>query len=243
MSTAHTQFKVDLGVTRTKYFNSFFILGHNLSSSASVEFVVTNSTTDVTSAREYTSGLVAAWTPTTVWGASPWGGFGWDGVGGVDEYVSPPVVRHTIASAVTGQYLFVYVRDSANPAGYIEIGRFLAGPYWQPAINMNYGATWQYVDPSIVRRTPYGRRFTQRLPVFRTVSLSLEAATVEEAWGFLGEWQRLGKGKEVLFMHDLDDPSSMAQRRLMYCALSDTSGIVESSFERYSVDLVLEELT
>lgn len=239
-TTTATQFNVDLGTTRTKYFNSFFLLGHNLSTSATVEFVVTNSTTDVTASRQYTSGPLDAWTPTTVWGADPWGGFGWDGV---DSFVSPPVVRHTIASAVTGRYLFVYVIDRNNPDGFVEIGRFMAGPYWQPAINMNYGATWQYVDPSIVRRTPYGRRVTQSLPVYRTVNFRLEAATVEEAWGFLGEWQRLGKGQEVIFMHDYEDPSSMAQRRLMYCALADTSGIIESSFERYSVEITLEELT
>jgi hypothetical protein len=240
-STTSTQFSVDTGTTATRYFNCFFIVGHNLTSSATVEFVVTNSTTDVTTAREYTSGPIAAWTPTVVWGADPWGGFGWEGTS--EDEVSPPVIRHTMTDAVAGRYLFVYITDRSNPDGFIEIGRFLAGPYWQPEINMNYGATWQYVDPSIVRRTPYGRRFTQNLPIYRQATFSLEFATVNEAWGFIGQWQRLGKGKEVMYMHDIDDPSSMAQQRVMYCALVDTSVINESSFERYSVEITLEELT
>lgn len=240
-----TTWRIDFGTTVTRWIDLFLILGHNMTTAATVRFVLTNSADDST-ARLYNQ-LVNAWRPVVVFGANPFGGFGWDGTSYPEGYVSPPEVRHrTPAVQMVGaggaRYLFVYITDAANPAGHIDVGRFLAGPFWSPEVGAAFGAEIRIVDPSPSRRTSGGRRVAGDLPRYREMHARLEYLTRTEAMGFIYEWARLGKRKDVYFTFDADETDEIGSRRSIYGALQNPPSLVHGAGLRVAVDFVLEEL-
>ena len=63
--------------------------------------------------------------------------------------------------------------DATNPAGYIDCARIVAGPWWSPGVNAEYGASSTLVDNSANTRTDAGDFPTDRAPMHQEMSLSL----------------------------------------------------------------------
>lgn len=244
---AHTQFRIDFGTTITRYLSVLILLGHSISTAGQVRFVLTNSATDASGTR-YSSGDLDAWRPVVVFGADPWGGFGWDGTGYPEGFISPPEVIHKLTSVQQvgnggWRYLFCYIKDSGNAAGFVDVGRFLGGPVWQPDINISYGFSVQPVDPSVTRRTRGALRITESLPGWREFKLRFGRLNESEAWGFLYQWMKLGKKKPVWFSADWAGSDEVGSRRSAFAALKDTAPLVHDFHENEALEFVLEELT
>jgi hypothetical protein len=220
----------------------FAVLNHNMSTSARIRYVVTNSETDVVLDRVYDSGLIPVWVPTVGFGTLPWGVMPWDGIS-TDGYPGGTICFHLAPEPYYGRYIFIYIEDTANPSGYIEIGRFLAGEAWSPAINMSYGAAIQVVDPSESRRTRGGRKIVQERPKYRTLNLTLEDQNQYDSLSVVFEISRqVGKGGNMLVVYDVDDNSSILFRRTFYGSLVDTAPISQTYYDSYSTEFSLEEL-
>jgi hypothetical protein len=244
---ADTQFRIDFGTTITRYLSVLILLGHSISTAGEVEFVLTDSATDASPTR-WTSGDLPAWRPVVVFGADPWGGFSWDGGAYPEGYVSPPEVIHklsTVRKVGLGgwRYLFCYIKDSANAAGFVDVGRFLGGPVWQPDINISYGFAVHPVDPSATRRTRGALRLVESLPGWREFRLRFGRLNDSEAWGFVYQWMKLGKKKPVWFAADWAQGDEIGSRRSAFCALKDTAPLTHDFHENEAWELVLEELT
>jgi hypothetical protein len=245
-TTPNTQFRIDFGTTLTRYLSLFLVLGHNLSTAAT--FRVTLGANADGSSPTYDSTALAAWRAVVVWGANPFGGFAWDGTSYPEGFVSPPIIRHkfpAVQAVGNGghRYMHVYFTDTANAAGYVQLGRVLGGPVWQPEIGCEYGVSMQVVDPSEVVRTRGGMRIASNDARYRQARLRLSYLNDAEAWGYLYEWDRLGKRREVWFETDYDRADEIGDRRSMYAALAETSPITQDLFDRFQRDLMLEELT
>lgn len=70
--------------------------------------------------------------------------------------------------------------DSSNSAGYIDCARIVAGPYWEPAINADYGASYQLVDDTKNSRSDSGSLYSDRGTVSELLVLKLSYLTFEE---------------------------------------------------------------
>lgn len=81
----------------------------------------------------------------------------------------------SVVSAVT------YFRDPLNSAGYVDVGCYVVGPVFQPAINRAYGELVGVMDLSVKKRTHGGQTFGVNRPRLRTVSLPLAELTTAEA--------------------------------------------------------------
>lgn len=246
-STAHAQFRIDFGTTISRYLTLIVMLGHNLT--AAGKYKVTLGPNGDGSSPGWDSGWLDAWRPVVVWGANPWGGFGWDGTSYPEGFVSPPTIRLKVPAAHSGvgaggyRYMHVYFDDTTNPAGFVQLGRLLGGPVWQPQIGQDFGCSIGFVDPSEVVRTRGGLRLAADDVPYRVARLSFRFLRADEAMGFLYEWQRLGKRREVWFEEDYDRADEIGDRRSMYCALADIAPIAKALPERFSAELLLEELT
>jgi len=244
---ASTQWRIDYGTALARFLGLLVILGHNFSAAATVRFVLTNSATDAT-ARIYDSGALPAWVAATVHGRGTSGGYGDENPAYAEGWISPPEVRHKLSSqqqAGSGgaRYLFVYVVDTANVAGYVQLGRFLGGPVWQPEYGAAFPPQVRVVDPSAVARTRGGLRVAGNDTRWREIRLRFDGLSENEAWAFVHEWQRLGRRHEVWLELDHDDGAAIGGRRRMRCALADTAVISKPLVARYAAELVLEELT
>lgn len=243
VTTANTQFRVDLNAAMPVSISDFVLLGHNLTTTATVRFVVTSNASDASpSARTVDTGPLAVWVPTAVFGALPWGVFPWDGID-VNAYPSGTAFFHRSGQVGFGRYLFVYITDTTNAAGYVQIGRFMAGQSWSPRINAAYGASLQWNDPGEVRRTRGGRRLLSARPRFRQFRMSFERLTKDEAFGIAFEIDRqLGKGGNFYLAMDPDEPGQFRFRRSIYAALVESAPIATPSYGTWTWNITAEEL-
>jgi hypothetical protein len=238
---ASTQFRIDWGAGITRYADTFALIGTNLTFAATWRVALSNSATAATTVMD--SGTITALPSTAVWGADPWGGTSWTGNALLDGVLPPGIALYRHPTAETARYLFVWITDTSNPAGHVQIGRFVAGPAFRPSRQFAYGATWRWIDPSERTRLPGGLRTLERRAPYRVFRGTLPYLPQQEARAFFGEWGRGGLNADALFIADPDAPAAEGQRRTMYCALNDTPEIPQSFFARCSVDLSLEELT
>jgi hypothetical protein len=236
-TTGATQFRIDFGTTLARYLGLLVLLGHNFSAAATVQFVLTASATDATS-RIYDSGALPAWVAATVHGRGTGGGYAAENAAYAESWISPPEVRHKLTSVQQvgsggARYLFVYIVDTGNAAGYVQLGRFLGGPVWQPEYGAAFPPQIRVVDPSLVARTRGGLRVAGNDTRYREMKLRFDALSENEAWAFLHEWQRLGTRHEVWVEMDHDDSAAIGGRRRMRCALADTAVIGKPLAARY----------
>lgn len=242
-TTANTRFRVDFGASVPVSISDFVMLGHNLTTAATVRFVVTTDANDATpSARTLETAALPVWVPTVLPGALPWGVFPWDGID-TSAYPAGPAFFHRSGQNGLGRYLWVYVTDTANPAGYIEIGRFMAGAAWSPLFNAAYGASIRWIDPSETRRTRGGRRLVLTRPRYREFNMSFERLTKDEAFGVAFEINRqLGKGGNFFVAFDLEEAGQFRFRRSIYAALVDSAPIATPFHDNFTWNITAEEL-
>lgn len=221
-ATSSTKFRIDLGTAKPEPLSSFAMLNHNGTTVSQWRIVVTSDSTDADPLqRVLDTGLMNMWVPTVVFGALPWGAYPWDGID-TSAYPSGVLAYYALPDVVLGRYIWVYISDAANPAGYFQAGRFLAGVAWTPSTNYSEGATIKYNDPSVIKRTRGGKRLTLVRPSFRQISIKFDYLTKEEAFGIAFEVERqLGKTGNFLLVMDPDEAGNFRFRRTIYGALED----------------------
>ncbi|CAO3440136.1 hypothetical protein [Azospirillum endophyticum] len=233
---ASTWWFIDFG--RLVPLSMFAILNHNGSTVARRRHVVSNQADG--SSPVYDTGFELMWTSTEVWGSRPFGAFPFSGIDAT-AYPGGTVDLHVAPSTVYGRYLFTYVSDPTNAAGYFQVGRAMAGEAW--VHRFKYGITIKPVDPSETRRTRGGKRLVRKRPGFRTASITFEAMSETDAYATGFEIERqLGKSGDFLLVYDPEDDPAVRFRRTIYAALTDTVGITTTSLRRYGWGITAEEL-
>lgn len=244
-----SQFRVDCGVSPKRVFSQFVLLNHNITPGGTIQFVATDSPTDVVGSRIYDSGPIPAAEVTTAWGAQAWGTFYWNGRD-PSAYPSGTVVIHTTPlneqgffTGYSARYLFVYIVDTGNPAGFIQAGRFLAGSAWQPEINYLPGAGLRVVDPSVKRRTRGGNLAVTKAKKFRTIKMSFPRLSKSEGMGTAFELSRqAGKSREMFVMMDPQEAGNFRFRRSLYGTLIDTEDLPEEFGDSFTWGINIEEI-
>lgn len=242
-STANTKFRVDLGATPPRPVNAFTLINHNGTDTATWRIVVTSDASDaVPGSRVLDTGTLPLWLPTVTLGELPWGAFPWNGID-AEAYPSGTIAFYIAETVALARYIWVYIEDSENPAGYFEAGRFFAGVAWSPSINMNYGARVRWVDNSEVSRTLGGKRLVAERPKYREVDLSFSWLEKSEAFGAAFEIGRtLGKSEDFLVILRPDEGGEFLFKRSIYVSLKDTSGVEENEYEMWAWSVSAEEI-
>lgn len=243
VTASDTRFRVDLNAAMPVSISDFVLLNHNMSTTATVRFVVTSDASDASpSARTLDTGVLPVWVPTVLPGALPWGVFPWDGIDAA-AYPGGPAFFHRSGQVGFGRYLWVYIADASNAAGYMQIGRFMAGQSWSPKINAAYGASIRWMDPSETKRTRGGRRLALTRPRYRQFEMSFGRLSKDEALGVAFEIDRqLGKGGNFYLATDPDEIGQFRFRRSIYAALVDSAAIAIPSYDTWTWNITAEEL-
>lgn len=76
--------------------------------------------------------------------------------------------------AYFAKFVDIVISDPANPAGYIECSRIVAGAYWEPTHNASYGAQLNHIDTSKSERTDAGDLVSDRGTRHETLSFDLQ---------------------------------------------------------------------
>lgn len=193
---ASTKLRIDLGVARSV--GVLALIGHNLSAAATVQWKGGTSAgaTDV-----YNPGALA---------------MSFAAVTAENREGLNFTVVTIPATAQSARYWDLDIVDTANPDGYIEIGRlFIAGAY-TPTINMNVGAKLGLESDTERSITDGGAATYDEKPVRRHVSFVLDGLQDSDAFANAWRIQRLaGMTKQVLFVFDKTDTTLMHERAFL----------------------------
>lgn len=110
------------------------------------------------------------------------------------------VLTPTLASAVK-----VEIDDVSNASGTFDIGGLFIGGAWSPSVNYERGMELAFEGRDIADEAPSGRLFTEARTGRRTVAVTYEALTTDEARAWFDAGVRAQGGKTVIFIPDADD--------------------------------------
>lgn len=232
---------VTLDFSRAEPVRFVSLVRHNLTQSGAWRLRLSDDPTFGSSL--YDTGRIAIWPAAVPFGVGLWGEYNWGGRLSAEEAATYGIQAiHTLDGPVRARYLRVDLDDPDNPNGYLQAGRLVAGPAWQPTVNFQYGWTIEQVDESEVKRSRGGKVYVNARPRFRRLRFTIDHLEKDEMFGHAYELERIkGKGGDVMVIADPDD-TSHAHRHTIYGALAESAPIINNQPGRYSRRFVVEEL-
>jgi hypothetical protein len=172
--------------------------------------------------------LPLGWNAYKAGGANTWGrGGGADGV----AWFAPVRVRKLVIDLSAPQ----------SPEGYLEISRLVAGNYWSPEYNADYGAQLLVQDTSEDYRTAAGDLKTAKGATSDKLSINLSHLTPMDRARLMRILRENGKGKAMLFsLFPEDADPLLEQDHMLYGKTSNIDAVATPYFETYSAPLQIE---
>ena len=168
------------------------------------------------------------------WNAYKWGGVNtWARGGGADGVVwfAPVRVRQ----------LVIEVSAPQSPEGYLEISRLVAGNYWSPQYNAEYGAQLLPQDSTENYRTGAGELKSTVGTIHDGISINLAHLTPADRARFMRILRENGKGKAMLFSLFPENPDPLLEQdHMLYGKASNIDAVATPYFETYSAPLQIE---
>ncbi len=153
-------------------------------------------------------------------------------------YLSKAVAWFT-ANLTGVKGLKVDLADAGNPAGYIDCARLIAGPWWSPAWNPEYGAPASLVDDSTNTRSDAGDLKTDRAPMHEELSVKLPWLTETERSALRQVMRANGIWKPVFLSLMPGDGRACEQDYMIY-GKRKNAAFEHPVFEQYSHTLDME---
>ena len=221
---ASTKFEVDLGSAQTV--GLVALSGVNLTSAATIR-VRGSTATNAGGTVVYNGSAINVW-PT-----------GTDAALLARHNRWTPIVKVTATSA---RYWLIEITDTANPDGYVQLGRVFLGPVVQPTWNMSYGARLRWVNRNVRDETESGVLYTSRRPAYRETVFALDHLTRAEAITSLHDLHLLtAESPEVVLLFDPASTDTTRLRESYLGELHDFDPLGYASPERYSSGFVIRE--
>lgn len=192
----------------------------------------------------YDSGVLDAFPAVEEFGTLPWGEFQWGGAlpSEIAEALTPQVF-HVCTSVVNGRYYTVEIFDRNISKDYVEVGRAVIGPYFQPLLNMDWGYSLGYEDESIVDKSRGGQTYIEARDVFRTSRFSFSNMTEGEALQQVLFWlQRRISTKGDFVLIPFPNRPDLTYITAMYCRLRSLPPVYNAALEQWQAQFETEEL-
>lgn len=234
---AGTNFLLDL--TRQRGIGMVALINHNMRPGA--QWRVLFSADGVTTIAD--TGNMDVWQTVETFGQLPWGVFQWGGVLSPEVAAAWPINSLYIPDdTIMCRYIKVYLIDPANTDGYVQAGRFWAGPVWRPSVNAQFPFRYTWEDDSQISRSRGGRTFVDERARRRVISFDLDYIGEAEMMGQVFDLLDRGRGiaRDCVVV---PKPTQLDQlfRQAIYCRQRDIGEISEVFLDRHQRQLVFEE--
>lgn len=203
-----TQF--DIALTKSRAVKVLALVNHNLSAAALYRITSAEDSGFATLVSD--SGWLDAWpsvyaTLSLEWEDANW----WDGTMLDEDKIGYTWTIVYILSPVTSsRYWRVEINDTANAAGYVQIGRVFMSGQWQPTYNMAYGDSIRFETKTEIAETPGGTEYFDSRPARRIQRFTLPKMSIDEALGRAFEIdRRAGLDGEIFYVADPDETTHM----------------------------------
>lgn len=179
-STASTQLVFDMGAPYP--IRLLAPIAHNLSTAGL--WKATGSMVSNFATTEFTTGWVEAYPPMP-FGSLDWNDESfWSGVMGPERRsYYPPHTYQLLDTTQLCRYIKLEIDDTTNAAGCVELGRFFAGPVFQPVHDLAWGVSIGHDTKTTVDESPGGTESFDDRPLRRVVRMSLGWLSQAEAFG------------------------------------------------------------
>lgn len=141
------------------------------------------------------------------------------------------------------QKVVIDINDVSNPLGYIECSRIVAGPYWEPVNNADFGVEVNAADTSKHERSDAGDLRTDRGTVYKTMSLDLNFMPAQDRNAL---WKILrGNGMfRPVYLSLVPKATDAFEEQVfqIYGKLSRSSALKYQFVNQYSSSLEIEEI-
>lgn len=216
---------IDAGTARA--WDCLYLGRTNLSASATIRIRAATSEANLTAAPGFDSGAISAW-PVT--GRPTDRGLVWFDV---FKQISP---------GGSFRWWQIDIDDDTNADDYVEIGRLVFGPLWQPTYQHAPGVNRTF-DPSDVRiKTPYGHTLTDRRLRPRVWSVPFPVMTRADAEDMAEEIMRLiGTAGDLVVCLE-PEATTRLHRQTMLATFSGASGIERIAPDIYRITFTFEQL-
>lgn len=238
-SATSAEINIDLG--SQKILDFFALIAHNFTTSATVRWRLSN---DNFSSTLYDSGTLDAWQPVEAFGGSPWGVFTWGGLPTADLISLYNASTFTLlGTPQIARYIRLNIADSTNSSGYLEAGRLIVGPSYQPTINYANGVAFEFVDDSRVTKSRGGQVFVDEVRKYRRITFELQHLPESEIFNnvFNNIDRVKGVSKDVLVIPQPSDSATWLTQNI-YGRLADVGPIENTTLARYSRTITIEEI-
>ncbi len=144
-------------------------------------------------------------------------------------------------STVAYRYWRLNFNDSSNPDGYIQIGRFWLGTYFQPERDFSRDFAIQRVDPSITVYSDAGSKTVCQRTPYRQLNLVFPSTEDKEEFDTL--FNAVGREGDLLAFLDPNNIvwSDGLHEYTIYCHLASSPEWVHRIKRRWSLRLRLRE--
>jgi len=214
---------VDLGAAFA--INLIALLYTNATSAATWRIRGATSEANLTAAPGYDSGNIAHWPAQT----------------GLGDWAWTHAFKF-LTTAQNYQWWRIDITDAANPAGYYQASRLYIAAAWQPSINISFGASHGWVDPSEHGRSRAGQIAVREMNAYRAMNFQLRFQSEAQLFDNAFRLDRLrGRRRDVLVIRDPDTTT----RGMDWCIcgiVTDVSPIAHPAFDIYEKSYRLEEL-
>ena len=168
------------------------------------------------------------------WNAYKWGSTNtWARGGGADcvAWFPPAFVRR----------LIIDVSCPDLQSGYIEMSRLVAGNYWSPEHNAEYGASLQLQDTTEVYRTASGMAKTAIGVSSEKLSVSLGHLAADDRARLMRILRDCGPVRPLLFSLFPENPDPLLEQdHMIYGRVTNLDAVSTPYYETYSAPLQIE---
>lgn len=241
LDSASTLVNIDLGTDRG--IRVWSLLRHNLSLTATLRLTAWGESSHTTLLHD--TGTIPAWLTFYPPDSLPWGHPDlWNGLINIEDRAGYmfDFIR-AFSDQVIARYWQLVIVDTANPDGYVELGRCILAPAWEPPSDMNYGATVGWESNATTAQTRSGKRWIDETAQWRTATCTLAGMTPGQAMSCVLDMQRrLGKSGEALFVFDPTDEYQAMWQRSFLCTMVELSPIEYPYFDANTAAFKLQEV-
>lgn len=237
---AKTWFEIDL--LAVQILDVLALLNHNLTQAG--KWRVRLSMVADFSTVVYDTGEIDSWPLVSGFGSLPWGVFNWGDV------VQPSEATfYTISSVLvleqptSARYIRVDLVNESNPDGFLQAGRFMAGPAYRPSKNIEYGWQIGWKDDSTATKTIGGQTYMESKPRYRVAGFSIANIDETEIYSNVFDFidRRKGISGEILFIPQPNKPDLFIHE-VIYGRMAVLNPITHPDYSGRSRTFEMEEL-
>ncbi|ACT50861.1 hypothetical protein [Methylovorus glucosotrophus] len=237
---ASTQFRISLDKSRPIAVVS--LAAHNFTQSAKVRVVAYTDLAATTIA--YDTSFKPAWPSSYLLERLEWEDnnfwFGETVLDSGSEYT--PLTTLFFDDLYNCQAIDVFISDTTNGDGYIDIGRCFLASAWQPEFNISYGITHGHIINTEIDEAYDGTEYFDRKRAKRTASFDMRALDRTEAFAVLYAMQRdLGIDRELLYAYELAETDASFYRTFI-ARIKQPDPIAQPYYDTFNAPLNIQEI-